>query len=343
MVDVNPRGVRAGGAPAMSTSDNVTRCVSPTSPVSSTAVSDEWGGVLQEARNLGQAALQRAHLPPDVMACMISALRRPGRLLSSTPAATELFLRWQTALRLPVGPVWLRGAVASEFLLTGYDVLDELYDCSPVPAVSDGTFGTTRLRSEHLHVTLPAGTLLLQQAQELLASLNVPAERRAKAVTLFVRAGRRAFTSHLQDVALRQTPVCVEDDRLMLIQQILVRRSGSLIGAISQCAALLAGASWRIIGHAGGFGRALGCAGQLQDDLADLAEDQLSGRQTVPVLLAHLYPETPIVVETTTRVLIHLYFLDAASHLKSLARASLCTPEPLWTLLPSAVYDDMVR
>lgn len=329
----------------MGTSGTINRCVSPAALASPTTitVSDDWEAVLQEVRNLGQAAIQRAHVPPDVMGCMIQALRRPGRLLSPTPAATELFLCWLAALGIPLCPVWLSGAVACEFLLTGYDVLDVLYDCSPVSTVSDGTKGTTYLPGQHLCVTLPAGMLLLQQAQELLARLDIPAERRAQAVALFARAGRRAFTSHLQDVALRQAPVSVTDDRLVLVQQILARRSGSLIAAISQCATTLAGAPWRVIGHAGGFGGALGCAGQLQDDLADMAEDQISGRQTAPLLLAHLYPEAPTVVETTTRVLIHRYFLEAASHVQSLARASLCTPEPLWSLLPSALHGDVAH
>jgi geranylgeranyl pyrophosphate synthase len=117
---------------------------------------------------------------------------------------------------------------------------------------------------------------------------------------------------------------------------ILRRRSGSLAAAPCQCAAILVGAHWRSVALAGRFGRALGCAAQLEDDLLDQAEDALNGRQTVPRILAHHYPTEPEVVETTTLVLIQRFLHEAAQALEQLPACHAgARTGTLWTLLPA--------
>jgi hypothetical protein len=58
---------------------------------------------------------------------------------------------------------------------------------------------------------LPAGICVLLLAQELLARLDLPAERRLRAATALARAGRRARAGHAQDLALRQAPTAAPD------------------------------------------------------------------------------------------------------------------------------------
>jgi geranylgeranyl pyrophosphate synthase len=123
-------------------------------------------------------------------------------------------------------------------------------------------------------------------------------------------------------------------DRSLLTPEKLRQRSGTLVAVPCLCAALLAGAPWRTVALAGRFGRALGCAAQLEDDLADRAEDARGGRTTVPVLLAHLHPAAPHLVEATTWVLIRRYLREAAQGLWRLSPDQTRT-EALWALLPT--------
>jgi geranylgeranyl pyrophosphate synthase len=212
----------------------------------------------------------------------------------------------------------LRAAVACEYMATGYDLIDVHYDHGHEPAASDG-----------LMHSLPAGVTLLLLAQEQLAHLDLPAERRARALAVLARAGRRAFAGQVRNLAAQRAPSASQD----AILTVLRTRSGSLAAAPCLCAALLAGAHWRTVGLAGRFGVALGCAGQLEDDLDDLAEDEQSGKKTVPILLKQLNADAPEVAEATTLVLIRSFLQEAAAALRRLPLPH-CRTEALWTLLP---------
>lgn len=275
-----------------------------------------------QVHELGLHLLQGARLPDPVHDTCLAALRRPGRLFSANAVWSRLFLAWIETLTGPPAAAFLPAAVACECMAAGYDLVDALHD--------DEVSGATTASLPH---ALPAATTLLLLAQEVLARLDLPAERRVLAVAAFARAGRRACRGQLADDALRANPVPLPDDALAVIRW----RSGALAAAPCQAAALLAGAPWRVVALAGRFGQALGCAAQLEDDLADRAEDARGGRKTVPLLLAQLYPTEPDLVEAMTWVLVQGFLHDAA---QALARLSLLSPAysrtgALWTFLPS--------
>jgi len=256
--------------------------------------------------------LDTAHLPAPVARTCHDALRRHGRLCSPTPAWLRVFLAWSAALAEAPRALFLPAAVACECMAAGYDLLDAATASPPDPSA------------------LAASGALLGVSQDLLLTLHVPAARRGRARAALHRAGHRARAAQEQDRALRQMPM----PALEVVLGLLHRRSGTLVAATCQCAALLAGASWWTVAGAGRFGMALGCAAQLEDDLADLAEDSRSGRKTLPALLTQLHPDDPEIVVTTTWVLIQQYLQEAANVLARLHRENPRT-ETLWSLLPT--------
>ncbi len=264
----------------------------------------------------GAQVLHAAHLPPLLDASCRGALSRPGRLFSPTPLWARLFLAWVEALAAPPRDVFLPAAVACELMIAGYDLIDAASD----QATDVFTHGYTE---SHI---VPGLTLLLL-AQDVVAHLNLPAERRVQAGAALVRAGRRALGAHTLDMALRQASVLPPPKTVLTV---LRQRSGTLVAAPCQCAAFLTGSPWRTVALAGRFGQALGCAVQLEDDLADREADEQGGRRTIPVLLIQRAPE---LVDPTTRVLIRRFLHEAAQALTQLPLSPSHT-EALWTLLP---------
>lgn len=267
---------------------------------------------------IGRHLLWSAHLAPDIHATCMEALTRPGRLHSANPAWSRLFLAWTSALDEPPHEQFLTAAVACEFMAAGYDLLDDVYD-----HVGDVT-ALTR--------ALPAGTTLLLLAQQTMAGLDAPEARRRRACAALARAHRRFCVGQVRDYALRSQPIAAQDDVLVVMRQ----RSGGLVAAPCQCASLLAGAPWRIVGLAGRFGRALGCAAQLEDDLADCTDDLQTHRKTIPTILAQGHPGASELVEATTWVLMQHFLQEAAGVLRRLPTS--VRMDHLWTLLPAAAH-----
>jgi geranylgeranyl pyrophosphate synthase len=267
---------------------------------------------------VGRRILHDAHLAPPVAVACHRALTQPGHLFSASPRWARLFLVWIDALAPELGERALPAAVACECLAAGFDLIDDVHDLAGAPyAPADPDDA------------LAAGVTLLLVAQEALAHVGVPLERRECARAALGRASRRVVAAQAWDDALRRLPMATQDEVLA----VMYRRSGTLVAAPCQCAALLAGTPWRVVALAGRFGRALGCAAQLEDDLADLAEDAQNGRKTLPIILARLYPDAPEMVEATTWVLMQRFAREAAQTLRRLP-AHIRT-EPLWTLLPA--------
>jgi len=267
-----------------------------------------------------QRLLHDAHLTPSVQTVCHAALTRPGRLFSSTPVWSRLFLAWTDALGAPRHDASLRAAVACEYLVAGYDLIDDVYDQACSPSLHQGLIDA-----------LPAGAALVLLAQETVAHLDAPGDRRTRAGTAMARASRRVFAAQAQDYALRRLPAATQDDALAVLRY----RSGTLTAIPCQCAAVLAGAPWRTVALAGRFGQALGCAAQLEDDLADRIEDERTGRKTLPTILTQLYPTTPELVEATTWVLIQRFLHEATQVVRRLPVP--VKTEPLWTVLPPTV------
>ena len=271
----------------------------------------------------GYRLLAAAGLSEPITATCMAALSKPGHLFSGTPVWSRLFLAWIEALASePIGR-FLDAAVACECMAAGYDLIDSANDPHLVLSPDAGT------------PVLPAGVTLLLLAQELMARADLPIERRVHASAALARGGRRALAAHARDHALRRLPAATPEAVLAVLR----RRSGGLVAATCQCAALLAGVPWRVVAHAGCFGRALGCAAQLEDDLADRAEDAINGRKTVPIALTALYPTEPELVEATTWTLIHRYLVEAALVLTRLPIDPART-EALWNLLPPYLRPD---
>ena len=270
---------------------------------------------MREIDVAGHRVLCDAHLAPPVHAACRDALSRPGHLFSPSPTWARLFLAWVDALAPERRDALLPAAVACECMAAGYDLID---------AVSDHA-GATGMDTALNH-DLPIGVTLLLLAQETLAALDPPG---ARAAALLARAGRRALAGQIQDQELRRQPTATQDAAL----DVLRRRSGTLVAAPCQCAAVLAGAPWRVVALAGRFGAALGCATQLEDDLADRVDDARGGRQTIPTILMRLYPDDPDLADATAWVLMQRFLAEAA---RVLIRLSLyIDTEPLWTLLPA--------
>ncbi len=271
--------------------------------------------------DFGHQLLQAAHLSLPVHAACQEALTKPGRLFSARPVWARLFLAWADALGGSAQDGLFPAAVACECLATGFDLIDDVYDAAHQP----------RLAWE-LGVALPAGVALLGLAQDAMAQLDPTLEHSARAGRMLARASRRVFAAQAEDYALRRRPTAAQGEVLAVLR----RRSGTLGAAPCQCAALLAGAPWRLVALAGRIGHDLGCAAQLEDDLTDRADDACGGRKTVPTVLAALYPDAPDVVEATTWVLMQHFLLDAAQAIQCLPTN--VRTEPLWTLLPPAAH-----
>jgi len=269
----------------------------------------------------GDRALRAARLPGSVEASARAALSRRGHLFGDAPRWARLFLTWAAALAPASVDTLTPAAVACKFMAAGYDLLDQTHDRA---------CARPEMAEMVLEETLPAGVSLLLLAQELLAGVDVAAARRVGAGRAFARAGRRAFAGQVADHALRARP---DADHAAALD-VLRRRSGSLVAAPCQCAALLVGAHWRAVALAGRFGHALGCAAQLEDDLADRAEDAGTGRITLPLLLARRHAADPALVEAAVWVLHRRFLTQAADAIERLPRQHAFS-EVLWTLLPA--------
>ncbi len=270
---------------------------------------------------VGHRTLREARLSHAVDVTCRAALTQPGRLFSASPLWSRLFLAWVEALAEPPHDAFLPAAVACEFTAAGYDLLDAVTDHDLSP--------------EERAPTLAASDALPRLSYELLARLDLPHERRARAGAALARTDQRARAGHARDIALRGQPAASQDAVLAVLRH----RSGTLVAAPCHIAALLTGAPWRGVALAGRFGHALGCAAQLEDDLADQDEDERSGRKTVPLLLARLYPAAPEMVDATTWVVIRRFQREAAGMLTRLPGDYRRT-EALWTLLPPALRID---
>ena len=262
-------------------------------------------------RELGEQILRTASLPDAVATACQDALSRHGRLFSPVPVWSRTFLAWIDAVAEAPRDLFLPAAVACECMAAGYDLLDAAAPGEPDPC------------------TEAASDALLRLSQDLLLDVRVPADCRLRAVAALRRAGGYALAAQRQDIALRSVRTASPD-----VLGILQQRSGTLVAATCQCAALLTGAHWRTVVLAGRFGMVLGCAAQLEDDLADLADDAASGRKTLPVLVAHqMDHDAPEMVAATTWVVVQQYLHGAGEALRRLPQSA--RTEALWMLLPA--------
>jgi polyprenyl synthetase len=294
-------------------------------------------------RALGRDALTAARFPSDLLWRCETALSRPGRLFSSTPIASRLFLAWSGALLPRIPPAWLPAAVACEYVFVGCDLIDQHTDALFASnargwhkAYGQIEQSKQAMRSAQI-ATFSAGVSLLLLAQELMSGLDTPEERRAPAARILSRMSRHALAAHHHDSILRtheQRTIAPES-----VLTVLRWRSGELGALPCVCAAVLAGSTRRCIALARRFGRALGCGGQLEDDMVDRHEDIIAGRKTLPLLLTDLEAGDPALVEATTAVLTHRFLEEAAAAIRSLSSSALTLydSEALWELLPGAV------
>ena len=282
---------------------------------------------LEATRARGRQALTSASLAKGALQACDTALSRPGRLYSAFPIASRLFLGWSAALLPAVPTTWLPAAVACEFVLAACDLVDRH---------TDGNFATDREERSALQKQgweLPAGISLFLLAHELLSEVETSRARTLTAMHTVGRISRRALAAHHRDGVLRAYPAARPEDALTVLRW----RSGELFALPCVCAAILAGTSSRSVVLARRFGRALGCAGQLEDDLADRRDDARSGRKTLPLLLPEVADDDGELADAATSVLVHRFLEDAASALRQLpplVYPSPCNCEALWSFLP---------
>jgi hypothetical protein len=261
-------------------------------------------------------------LPVAVTPRCVEALSRHGRALSPHPTALRLFLAWITAVGEMPNEQALRAGVAADCYLTAYDLLDAIYDQDDLCLA----------RAE----LVPAAHTLLTLAQDLIGTLQIPAERRLIAMRALSHAGRRAFAGHLRDHHLRQTNPALASDANQLLW-VARQRSGSLLAGSCAAAAALAGGNWRCVGVAARFGRCFAVAAQLEDDLDDLDEDSRTGRRTIATLVQRAWDQAGArdreVVRRTLWVLVRASLRDAGAALQRLP-GSLSRQEDIWAMLP---------
>jgi hypothetical protein len=262
-------------------------------------------------------------LPMAVAPRCRDALSRYGRALSPHPTALKLFLAWITAVGTLPNDQALVAGIAADCYLAGYDLLDAVYDQDDLSLA----------RAE----LLPAAHTLLPLAQDLIGTLQVPAERRLIAMRALSHAGRRAFAGHLQDHHLRQINPALATDANQLLW-VARQRSGSLLAGSCAAAAALAGGDWRCVGLAARFGRCFAVAAQLEDDLDDLDEDSRTGRRTIATAVQRAWDQAGArdreVVRRTLWVLVRASLREAAAALHRLPGPA-SRQEDLWAMLPT--------
>lgn len=294
-----------------------------TEPATASATTSMIAHVQTSARHV----LIAARLPDDLLHVCDASLSRPGRLFSATPIASRLFLAWIATLAPAASRTLLPAAVACEFALCGYDLIDYHTD----DLALDGTTCARPPQTPRGNPTsLLAGITLLLVAQEQMSTLDAPHDRYVRAQRTLTGIGRKALAAHYLDTALRSRHTARPETALAILRQ----RSGQLIALPCVCAAVLVGADPRLVVLARRFGRALGCAGQLADDRADRQEDDATGRKTLPLLLAQMEPKNPMVAEAAIAVLTHRFLEEAAAVLRNLSTFALYDSEALWELLP---------
>ena len=298
----------------------------------------EWA-----VRVVGRSALTAAHFPNDLLSRCKTALTRPGRLFSPTPIASCLFLAWSRALLPRISPAWLPAAVACEFVFAGCDLIDQHTDALFASNAQGwnkayGQIEQSKQAMRPAQITaFSAGVSLLLLAQELMSGLDAPEECRVPAARILSRMSRRALAAHHYDSILR-----TQEQRTIVPESVLTVlrwRAGELGALPCVCAAVLAGSTRRCVALARRFGRALGCGGQLEDDMVDRHEDITTGRKTLPLLLTYLEPGDLELIEAATAVLTHRFLEEAAAAIRSLSGSALTLydSEALWELLPGAV------
>lgn len=273
---------------------------------------------------LGRRALESSRLPADLAQVCVTALERPGRLLGGTPISTSLFFAWSEALAPAVPSTWTPVAVACEYVLAGCDLIDRHTD--DLFSQQNGEWVREVQQS-----SLAAGTSLLVQAEELLGEIAVPQSRQVAVIRALSQIIRRALAAHDQDHLLRTQPTARPEE----LVAVLLHRSGELVALPCVCAALLAGANLREVALARRFGRALGCACQLEDDLADREEDIHTRRKTLPLLLTQSAAGEAAVATAACAVLIHRFLEEAADALRRLD--PLYNGDALWAFLPNSM------
>lgn len=294
-------------------------------------------------RVVGRSALTAAHFPNDLLSRCETALTRPGRLFSPTPIASRLFLAWSRVLLPRISPAWLPAAVACEFVFAGCDLVDQHTDALFASNAQGwnqayGQIEQGKQAMRHAQIAaFSAGVSLLLLAQELMSSLDAPEERRVPAARILSRMSRHALAAHHYDSILR-----TQEQRTIAPKSVLTVlrwRSGELGALPCVCAAVLAGSTRRCVALARRYGRALGCGGQLEDDMVDRHEDITTGRKTLPLLLTYLEPGDLELIEAATAVLTHRFLEEAAAAIRSLSGSALTLydSEALWELLPGAV------
>lgn len=171
-----------------------------------------------------------------------------------------------------------------------------------LPAMDNDDFRRGRPTNHRVYgeaVAILAGDLLLTEAFGLLASPHgqdetaVPAERRLQAVAILARASGAQGMIGGQVIDLESE---TRDVDLATVEYMHIRKTGALICASLEMGAVLSGAPSDVTEALGRYGRHLGLAFQITDDLLDVegdpeimgksaGSDAAKNKKTYPALL----------------------------------------------------------
>ncbi len=170
-----------------------------------------------------------------------------------------------------------------------------------LPAMDNDDFRRGRPTNHRVYgeaVAILAGDLLLTEAFGLLASSHgqddaVPAERKLQAVAILARASGAQGMIGGQVIDLESE---TRDVDLATVEYMHIRKTGALICASLEIGAVLSGASSDLTEALGRYGRHLGLAFQITDDLLDVegdpevmgksaGSDAAKNKKTYPALL----------------------------------------------------------
>ncbi|TAK29717.1 MAG: hypothetical protein EPO21_20745 [Chloroflexota bacterium] len=222
-----------------------------------------------------------AALPP-FRELIFSHLRKPGKILDG-----EHGFRWGLLPLLcaqACGEDWRQAVpvgAAVEFFIAAGDVLDDLADLDTVESCSrDGR--------PHLSNAAAALLMLTQEAILRLLEHQVDPDRVLSISRTFAQAGIDASSGQYLDMEYERTDTLTIDECLTMV----ALKSGSLADCACRSGALVATADPVLITACAEFGRNLGIASQLRNDIDGLWTEELSKsdvprrKKTLPVVYA---------------------------------------------------------
>ncbi len=226
-----------------------------------------------------EACLDRYAATPEqavLLRAGVTAFRQQAEALPDLVPAIHLPLLVYSAICGTEAPALLLAA-ATTLLYVGIDLCDDL---------ADGDLPPYWAGYRPAEVQLASATLLAALPQRVLAALAAPAATGAALQATLAQGLLRMSAGQQQDLRLADSPR--PDPRA--VEASVAAKSGAELALFAALAAQLAEAPPALVEQYVAFGEALGTAGQLGSDCADLfsaphGKDLANGTRTLPIAL----------------------------------------------------------